>query len=60
MTLDQIDRRKARDTIAHDTARAIRELLDAAAVRYNDLAGDEDAWSDNEVESAILEMVAEE
>lgn len=60
MTIEQIDRRRARDTVAHDTARAIREILDAAAKRYNDLAGDKGAWADNDVETTILDMVSEE
>ncbi len=50
-----LDKALTREKIKHETAIAIRDLLEAARKKYG-----AEAWDDDSVEQAVLELVTEE
>lgn len=56
MTVAEIKDKLMLETIKHETAVAIRELLDAAEAKYDQAGGD---WSGDDVESVVLELVTD-
>ena len=55
MTMAKINKLQARENIKYEVAKQIRELLDAARKSF----GPQD-WDDDDIESAICELVFEE
>lgn len=55
MTPAAIKAKGEREALVYETARQIRELLDAARDKYG--AGD---WNDNDLENTVLELVTED
>ena len=60
MTKEQIMKKLEMQKIKHEAAIAIRDILEAAAGHYNEAAGSDDAATEDELESGILELVTEE
>lgn len=55
MTIKQIAERQAKQNVAYDVARKIREMLDLAKKEYG-----AQAWDDDEIENKIAELAFDE
>lgn len=55
MTISEIEEKRMQENVKHEAAKEIRRILDEAREAFG-----ADAWDENDVQSAVLELVTED